>query len=78
MFLTFGLFTAPNRYDLYCEPFADPLTLDRADRQASLTTWLQKYADRLADFTKRAPYNWFNLYEFWRAPTEPGSGDSRS
>ena len=81
VFLTFGLFTAPDRYDLYCEPFAAPLTLDRKDRQASLTTWVQRYADRLADFTKRHPYNWFNLYPFWRAPgepREPGSGDSRS
>ena len=78
--LTFGLFRAPNQYDLYCEPFAEPLTLDRTDRQASLATWMQKYADRLAHFTRLSPYNWFNLYAFWRRPVLKGtdSDDSRS
>ncbi len=67
VFLTFGLYTAPDRYDLYCEPFADPLVLDRKDRDAALRACAQRYADRLAHYARLAPDNWFNFYDYWGA-----------
>lgn len=78
VYLVFGLFQAPNRYDLYCEPFAAPLVLDRADRQGSLAVWMQRYAARLEHFTRQSPYNWFNLYAFWRRPALRGTGSDGS
>ena len=33
VFLTFGLYHEPNRYDLYCEPFAERIELARGDRE---------------------------------------------
>lgn len=65
VFLTFGLFREPNRYDLYCEPFADPLTLDRRDRDGALARYAQRYAERLEHYCRLAPDNWFNFYDFW-------------
>ena len=35
VYLTFGLFHEPNRYDLYCEPFADRIDLPRGAREES-------------------------------------------
>lgn len=67
VFQVFGVFRAPNRYELSCEPFADPLKLSREDRDASLRAYVQTYADRLAHHARRAPYAWFNFYDFWSA-----------
>ncbi len=68
VFLTFGVFTEPDRYDLYCEPFADPLVIDRRDREASLRAWAARYAERVEHYCRLAPDNWFNFYDFWSPP----------
>ena len=31
----------------------------------------KRFADRLAHFARMAPYNWFNLYDFWEIPSDP-------
>ncbi len=68
VYLVFGLYSEPNRYDLHCEPFADRIDLPRAGRQEALTRWVQRYAERLEDYCRRAPDNWFNFFDFWSAP----------
>jgi predicted LPLAT superfamily acyltransferase len=76
IYLTFGIYTAPNRYDLYCEPFAETVTLPREQRDAALAQFAQRYADRLAERCRLAPDNWFNFYDFWTTPepaVEPSS-----
>ncbi len=60
-----GLFTAPNRYDLFCEPFAESVKLGRANRAEAAQEYAQQYARVLESFARRAPYNWFNFYDFW-------------
>ncbi len=65
VFLTFGLYTEPNRYDLHCEPFADPLVIDRRDREGALQAVAQRYAARLEHYARLAPDNSFNLYGYW-------------
>lgn len=60
-----GIYTEPNRYDLYCEPFADKLRINRKDREGSLKPWMAKYAELLAKYALKAPYNWFNFYDYW-------------
>jgi predicted LPLAT superfamily acyltransferase len=65
VYQVFGLFTAPNRYDVYCEPFADAVHLPRGSRDAALCRYAELYAGRLAEYARRAPNNWFNFYDFW-------------
>lgn len=65
VYLTFGLFTPPNRYDLYCEPFAERIELPRNRRAEATAQYAQRYADRLAHYCAQAPHNWFNFYDFW-------------
>lgn len=67
VYLTFGLYHAPNRYDLYCEPFAERVDLPRKRRQEALEEYAQRYADRLEHHARLAPLNWFNFYDFWDA-----------
>jgi predicted LPLAT superfamily acyltransferase len=64
--LCFGLYRGGNRYDLYFEPFADPLTLERARRGEHLKEIVGRFARRLEHYARDAPYNWFNFYDFWQ------------
>ena len=66
--LAFGLYRGGDRYDLHFERFAFELPRDRRERNAALVDVVQRFADRLAHFARLAPYNWFNLYDFWDAP----------
>jgi len=68
VYLTFALFHAPNRYDVYCEPFADAVRLPRATRDEALRAYAQQYATRLEEYVRKAPYNWFNFFDFWTDP----------
>jgi len=68
--LAFGLYRGGNRYDLHFELLTDRLTLERRDRTTALQDHAQRYADRLAHYTRDAPYNWFNFYDFWEADTD--------
>lgn len=52
-------------YDLYCEPFAERVTLPRGDRQGALAEHVRRYAERLEHYVRKAPDNWFNFYDFW-------------
>jgi predicted LPLAT superfamily acyltransferase len=67
-----GLYRGGNRYDLYFETFADEVRLPRAERAARLRDYVQQFAARLEHYTRLAPYNWFNFYDFWhRSADEP-------
>lgn len=65
VYLTFGVYRPPNRYDLSCELFAESLHLPRKDRERQLRDVVQRYADRLEHHARSAPNNWFNFYDFW-------------
>ena len=69
--LGFGIYCGGNRYELHFETFADDVCIARSERPARLREYAQRYADRLEHYVRRAPYNWFNFYDFWRR------GDSR-
>jgi len=65
VFLTFGLFHEPNRYELFCEPFADRIELGRRAREADARVYAQRFAQRLEHYCRLAPDNWFNFYPVW-------------
>jgi predicted LPLAT superfamily acyltransferase len=53
---------------IHCEPFADPLTLPRAERQAALQHAIDRYAQRLEHYALQSPLDWFNFFDFWQLP----------
>ena len=67
--MTFGLYHEPNRYDLYCEPFAEQIELPRGARDAATRDYVQTYAARLEHYCRLAPDNWFNFYDYWTVTT---------
>jgi predicted LPLAT superfamily acyltransferase len=72
--LCFGLYRGGNRYDLYFEPFADSLAVERARRDEHLKETVHRFAARLEHYARDAPYNWFNFYDFWQIDA---AGDAR-
>jgi predicted LPLAT superfamily acyltransferase len=66
VYLTFGLFREPNRYDIYCEPFAERVELPRASRDAAARAYVERFAERLEHYCRLAVDNWFNFYDYWR------------
>jgi len=65
VYIAYALYHEPDRYDLYCEPFADPLDLPRKDREAALQRHVARYAARMEHYCRLAPDNWFNFFDFW-------------
>ncbi|MEO6594492.1 MAG: lipid A biosynthesis acyltransferase [Planctomycetota bacterium] len=71
VYLVFGLYSPPDRYDLHCEHFADRIDLPRRDREKGLREWVQRYAARVEHHARQAPMNWFNFFDFWAASQKP-------
>jgi len=67
IYLVFGLYFEPNRYELFCEPFAEQIELPRRNRQEALEAVVSRYAARLETYCRRAPNNWFNFFDFWES-----------
>ena len=69
IYLLLTLHSATNRYDVYCEPFAQKIELPRQSREEVVVGYAQRFARRLEHYGRMAPDNWFNFYDFWE--TEP-------
>ncbi len=65
VFFMAGLYLGGNRYELRFEQLADFSTVERSGRDAAIAQAMQAYADRLSELCRRAPYNWFNFFDFW-------------
>lgn len=62
---------------LHCEPFANPLQLPRADRQAALQQAVDRYAERLQHHALASPLDWFNFFDFWQLPEQPAKATDK-
>lgn len=63
-----------DEHRLYFEPFAERIELPRRDRAEHLAAWAQRYAARLEYYCRKAPYQWFNFYDFWARPSGGARG----
>jgi predicted LPLAT superfamily acyltransferase len=63
--LFFGLYRGGNHYEIHFEQLAQEVILNRDRRAEDIQHWMQRYVDRLENYTRLAPYNWFNFYPFW-------------
>jgi predicted LPLAT superfamily acyltransferase len=70
--LMFGIMQQ-HRLHIYCESFADPLILPRANRLPALQAAVDRYAARLEHYSLLAPHDWFNFYDFWQRPADAAS-----
>jgi predicted LPLAT superfamily acyltransferase len=63
----FGLYRGGNRYEVHLELLSDRIELSEGRHEDDIRRWTQRYADRLAHYSRRAVDNWFNFYDFWHA-----------
>jgi len=63
----FGVYRGGNRYDIHFELLTDALDVSRGERAAVAAHLVEQYASRLEHYAKKAPYNWFNFYDFWQS-----------
>lgn len=63
--MVFGLYGGGNRYDIYFELLTEGLDIPRKSRQQQLQQWMQRYACTLQQYVIKAPFNWFNYYDYW-------------
>jgi predicted LPLAT superfamily acyltransferase len=63
--LMIGLRVDHTTYEIFVEVLGDEIVLPATDRAAALDTLARHYVSRLEHYCLRAPYQWFNFYEFW-------------
>jgi predicted LPLAT superfamily acyltransferase len=71
-----GLYLGGNRYAIHFDPLADFSTVARGGRDAAVEAAITRYAALLDQYCRKAPYNWFNFFDFWqpaRTTTPPKS-----
>ena len=61
-----GLYLGGNRYAIHFEPLADFSGLARGQRDAAVQAAITRYAALLDHYCRKAPYNWFNFFDFWQ------------
>jgi predicted LPLAT superfamily acyltransferase len=61
-------------YRMYFEPFAERIELPRRERAQHLAAWAQRYALRLEHYCRKAPYQWFNFFDFWASSKRGANG----
>ena len=67
VYLLFSMRTG-QRSEIHFERLRDAVRLPRKGREEACAALAQDYAARLEHFCLRAPFQWFNFYEFWRSP----------
>ena len=60
-----GLYRGGNRYDIHFELLTDAPEVKRSERDATVEALTRHYAQRLEHYARKAPYNWFNFYDYW-------------
>jgi predicted LPLAT superfamily acyltransferase len=66
--LFFGLYRGGNRYEVQLELLGECIRMAPEQPDEQMQRWIQRYADRLAHYSREATDNWFNFYDFWQAP----------
>lgn len=83
--LIVGLYRGGNRYEIHYEDLADfseasapdATAADRNVRVAAgVDAAIDRYVARLEHYCRRAPYNWFNFYDYWNDATHAGTHQS--
>lgn len=72
VFMT-GLYLGGNRYAIHFDTLADFSNISRADRPAALQAASHRYAELINKYCHKAPYNWFNFFDFWKSSPAKGS-----
>jgi len=67
IFMT-GLYLGGNRYAIHFDFLADFSKIPRSQRATELQVAMNHYAKLIDHYCRKAPYNWFNFFDFWQSP----------
>jgi predicted LPLAT superfamily acyltransferase len=70
-----GLYLGKNRYEIHFEKLADFSGMPTGQRQAEIERTMTGYAALLEKYCQRAPYNWFNFFNFWQSAPSANKTD---
>ncbi|RKP50711.1 glycosyltransferase family 2 protein [Trinickia fusca] len=71
---TFFCIKQNGRHTLYFEPFAQRIELPRRARAEHLAAYARRYSERLEHYCRKAPFQWFNFFDFWARPSGAANG----
>jgi len=54
------------QYNAHIEKFSEPVKVKRKERAAHFQAMAEKFAQRLGFYCHKAPYQWFNFFNFWQ------------
>jgi predicted LPLAT superfamily acyltransferase len=63
--------------EIHFELFRESICLSRKDRSGALAALAGDYARRLEYFCRRAPFQWYNFYDFWQSQVPKGCNGVR-
>ncbi len=75
IFMT-GLYLGGNRYAIHFDKLADFSNITRPERAAAVKTAVNRYAELIDHYCRKAPYNWFNFFDFWQSTPTKGADKS--
>ncbi len=61
----FGVYCGGRRYHMHFERIGEPEGSSRKERRQAMSDSQIRYVQRLEDYARQHPYNWFNFYDFW-------------
>lgn len=62
-----GLYMGENRYQVHFETLADFSDTPRGQRDQAVALAITRYTELLNRYTRLAPYNWFNFFDYWQS-----------
>lgn len=62
-----GLYMGDNRYQVHFETLADFSDVPRGQREQAVEIAIARYTELLNRYTRLAPYNWFNFFDYWQS-----------
>ncbi|HYN55355.1 MAG TPA: acyl-CoA synthetase [Methylotenera sp.] len=62
-----GLYMGDNRYQVHFETLADFSETPRNEREQAVQMAIARYTELLNRYTRLAPYNWFNFFDYWQS-----------
>lgn len=71
-----GLYMGGNRYQVHFESLLDFSSVASGQRHQAVEMAIARYTELLNHYTRLAPYNWFNFFDYWQSV--PSSLDEKS
>lgn len=62
-----GLYMGGNKYQVHFETLADFAEIPRGQRDQAVDAAIARYTELLNLYTRLAPYNWFNFFDYWQS-----------